>query len=353
MKLYQIDETIDNENTAGSKAIEDIKNIAEGMGFEKVNVRKGNSENSILEKCFRQINYIGEWKNVFQQVCDNSIVLLQHPFRSRQLNRDRVLNKLKKKKNIKFVSIIHDVEALRKIFDNSFYRKEFITMLEIADVLIVHNNNMAKYFREIGVPDNKIVVLTIFDYLQKGKIDSEPKFSKKINIAGNLDVNKSPYISELTKLKNVSVQLYGPNYDRKMEQCSHISYGGSFPPDKVPQMLKEGFGLVWDGNSIDGCRGATGEYLRYNNPHKLSLYLSSGLPVIIWKEAAEAEFVIKNQVGIAVNSLEELTDIFQKLTQQEYERMVYHVKLISNKLRNGQFTRNALIKALNILHAEN
>ena len=40
--------------------------------------------------------------------------------------------------------------------------------------------------------------------------------------------------------------------------------------------------------------------------HKLSLYLAVGLPVIIWEKAAEAEFVLKENVGVTVKSLYEL-----------------------------------------------
>ena len=50
--------------------------------------------------------------------------------------------------------------------------------------------------------------------------------------------------------------------------------------------MEGSFGLVWDGISVETCAGVYGEYLKVNNPHKTSLYLASGIPVIIWKEAA-------------------------------------------------------------------
>ena len=34
---------------------------------------------------------------------------------------------------------------------------------------------------------------------------------------------------------------------------------------------------MWDGPSPDTCAGVYGAYLRYNNPHKTSLYLAAGL----------------------------------------------------------------------------
>ena len=60
--------------------------------------------------------------------------------------------------------------------------------------------------------------------------------------------------------------------------------------------------------SSETCKGSFGEYLRINNPHKTSLYLASGIPVIIWSKAALAEFIEKNKCGITVDSLYEIAD---------------------------------------------
>ena len=56
---------------------------------------------------------------------------------------------------------------------------------------------------------------------------------------------------------------------------------GSFLPDELPSALEGSFGLVWDGDSSKTCSGVFGEYLRYNNSHKASLYLASGFPIIV------------------------------------------------------------------------
>ena len=36
---------------------------------------------------------------------------------------------------------------------------------------------------------------------------------------------------------------------------------------------KDYLGLVWDGDSCSSCSGVCGEYLKINNPHKISFYL--------------------------------------------------------------------------------
>lgn len=131
-----------------------------------------------------------------------------------------------------------------------------------------------------------------------------------------------------------------------MKNIENIHYQGSLPVNEIPKYLDRGFGLVWDGNSINGCCGQAGEYLRYNNPHKLSLYLSSGIPVIIWEKAAEAEFVRNNNLGILVDKLDELENILGQLDKEKYEEMCNSVKKIAERLKKGYYGEHALLKAL-------
>ena len=69
---------------------------------------------------------------------------------------------IKRKKHVKFISLIHDVEELRAFRYNDYYKGEFEFMLRIADVLIVHNAVMKQFFIERGVSEEKIVTLEIF-----------------------------------------------------------------------------------------------------------------------------------------------------------------------------------------------
>ena len=144
-------------------------------------------------------------------------------------------------------------------------------------------------------------------------------------------------------------ELFGPNFDESINKSQNIHYNGSLPADEVPNALTTGFGLIWDGLTTETCSGDFGEYLKYNNPHKLSLYLSSGLPVIIWAKAAEAEFVKKYNLGFAVNSLNEIPAIFNTLTEDKYCNMANNVKDIASKLTSGYFTKKAITRAINKL----
>ncbi len=99
--------------------------------------------------------------------------------------------------------------------------------------------------------------------------------------------------------------------------------------------VEGGWGLVWDGTSIDTCEGELGDYLRLIASHKLSLYLAMGIPVIVWKESAEAEFVTREGLGIAVSSLKELPDRISAISDDEYGRMLDRCRAQGEILRQG------------------
>ena len=342
MKKYQIVELSTEHNHAGSKAVQDVFDVAKKLGYEAEVIRTATSIDSLWGKIRRQALFFIDWFKIYFSITPNSLVLIQTPYHHKQLIRNWVLSKLKRDKKVKFISLVHDVEELRKSLYNNYYKNEFNFMLSIADSIIVHNDTMKAFFIKKGIPENKLVSLKIFDYLMDKEATSKNViFERAISIAGNLDINKSAYIAQLGKL-GIIVHLYGLNFSHSLEQYEDIQYHGSFPTSEIPNQLNSGFGLVWDGNSIDTCSGDFGEYLQYNNPHKLSLYLASGIPVVIWDKAAEADFVRKHNLGICVSSLSELKDKLEQISEKNYQEMIKNVANISTLLRYGEHTKNSI-----------
>ena len=124
-----------------------------------------------------------------------------------------------------------------------------------------------------------------------------------------------------------------------------ISFAG-LPADvrMNPVLLKPtshtGSQVIMLGRPVGRMR--VGEYLRYNASHKLSLYLASGMPVIVWQESGVAAFVNKNHLGLTVNSLEELPERIGKLTENEKALISEGVGIMSEKIRHGEMLRNCL-----------
>ena len=136
-------------------------------------------------------------------------------------------------------------------------------------------------------------------------------------------------------------ELYGVNYEENHQKLN-VHYHGSFMPDELPFHLIGGFGLVWDGTAVDSCNGATGEYLKLNNPHKASLYTAAGLPIIIWSKAALADLVEKEKIGFSVNSLTDIPEKLRGLSDEEYDQFKKNLENLSEKVRTGYFFRKAL-----------
>ena len=152
-----------------------------------------------------------------------------------------------------------------------------------------------------------------------------------------------------------NLKLYGIGFDaskRKVsEEASVIHYQGAFPSDQIAYKIEADFGLVWDGISTEACSGDLGEYLKYNNPHKTSLYLLCGLPVIVWDKAAIASFIVENNLGIGVANLKDLNGILENLTEEDYKIMKSNVQKVQEKVMNGTFVEEAVKKSLEVLKA--
>ena len=248
------------------------------------------------------------------------------------------------KRRLAVTLILHDVDSLRYPARAARLLPVERRLYSLAQRVIVHNEAMkAALTASHGIPAEKMTVLGIFDYLLTGTpAGADEEYTRTVSVAGNLSPDKSGYLYGLGDLaQSVPVNLYGGGFD-DVRAADTLHYMGSFPPDELPARLRGNFGLVWDGNAVDTCGGDTGAYLRINNPHKTSLYLAAGFPVIIWSGAALAPFVTENGVGLAVDSLEELPRLLADLTAEDYARLRKQAQAFGARLRQGDFIRRAL-----------
>ena len=340
---YQIVETMGNTVDASNKARGDVSNIAESLGFKSLYVRVPGFSKKILPKIISKAFFLFHLILVCIKLEKGSILLTQVPCINCAVISQYLLKKVCGLKKIRTVAFVHDVNEIRnpsKKMANESFKKLLLNM----EIIVAHNESMIDYLCDWGIKREKIINLQIFDYILRYDGAVTPEFEKSIAVAGNLANDKSTYIDSLIELKNIRVNLYGPNYkDKGMNE--NIVYHGVFKSDELPQVLNSGFGLVWDGTSVETCEGAYGQYLKYNNPHKLSLYIAAGIPVVIWKDAAEAYFVKENHLGILVDSLFDLNEQFEKLTKEMYEEYCESVSIVRSRLIKGYYARNALERA--------
>ena len=341
------------KKTAWGKAREDVDSILASMGMtpiEVVNHEKERNQTSFVNKLKWHYIISQNWEKELTRLKSDDVLLIQFPILEHSLLLYRVIRKIKER-GVKIVLIVHDLETIRfsllktqSKMANLRVNYEETKILREASKVILHNSKMVKYVEGFGIPKDKTVELTIFDYLYDGVIKNQnDDDTKDVVIAGNLSRDKAGYTYALPE--GITYQLYGIKYEGVEEE--YVVYHGSFPPNELPGIISGGFGLVWDGPSAQTCEGVYGEYMKINNPHKASLYLTAGLPIIIWKEAALADFVKDNNVGICVRSLSEIKEVISSLSSDEYEEMAQNARLISMKLRSGYYTKQAVMRTIN------
>lgn len=340
--IYIFREKSDGEsNTAGNKARKDCETILSEYGDSYMEWSILNRKSMFLKMPFQFIS-------TFINVKKEDIVVLQYPYYTSNIQIQKIMLKalkLLKKKGVKFITLIHDVENIRNLVKLDFNFE--VDFLSLSDVLISHNSKMTEWLVESGIK-SEIINLDAFDYLIDNKKIQKNEIHKKIVFAGNLDERKSGFIYKLKDLE-LPIELYGPNFINNNLLAKEVNYKGIYSPEELTNEIKDGFGLIWDGDSVEKCTGKTGNYLRYNNPHKMSLYIACGIPVIVWSECAIAKFVEKNNIGITVKSLHEIKDKLNSLNDEDYNKLMENVCIVRSKVINGEYLKEAMKKALNKL----
>lgn len=337
--------------TAGVKAREDIENIVTMNGYTPIEVRVGHynrKECGLIKKVIIHKSIMKEWKRKTDHLKEEDELLIQFPVLNHSLFLYQAI-KMLRKRNVKITLLIHDLDTFRVALREDYTLKNRLrlkfeeqSLLDLGNKIIVHNKSMMFKLIQMGYSQYNMSVLGIFDYLipnyeEKYKWNGFSK-NKPIIIAGALRYHKAKYIYDLPE--NIKFNLYGIGY--KSQNKSNINYFGAFQPDVLPFILSGSFGLVWDGESRFTCNGIYGKYLTINNPHKTSLYLASGIPVIIWENAALAEFVEKNRCGITIKSLDDIENKLSLMSEKEYQMLKVNAEFIGKRLRSGYYTTCAL-----------
>jgi len=344
LNRFYISRNFKFSKNAASKPKMDCEIVLSKMGFTNLGFKQSNHPSSVAGAI---ISFFGITKGLLL-LPFSSTLCMQYPL-SKFFNYKIAVSKLKR---CKIILIVHDVKTL--MGKNKNVKKE-MKRFNQADVLVLHNEVMMNWFAENGCK-GKMVPLFLFDYLlaHDQELPETPKEPEgEVVFAGGLGMEKSAFLYEVDELeqKAFKLKLYGNGYQKeKVRANSVLDYQGVFAPDEVLDKMKGNFGLVWNGNALKECDGAFGKYIQYNNPHKTSLYLLAGLPVIVWDKAAVAKLIEEEQVGFAISSLDELSERLDNIDEETYSRMVSNVDAIRHKITNGHFLQAAVGNALNQLN---
>ena len=346
MKYYLKEEFLHDNNVknAGNKARNDVEEIVKREGYQALVLSVGNwYEMSTLKA---QLHKSKAFDQALNELKQGDELLIQFPMLHHSFFTTHHVKKAQKK-GVKVHFIIHDLEVLRYANLDTVPLKHKIRvqiqesgLLDAADGIIAHNPIMKSVLVDKGIDADKIVSLGIFDYLIPDfQENNELSKNQPIIVAGNLAQEKAGYLYSLPA--EPAYNLYGVGFDES-RALANETYFGSFLPDELPAALEGGFGLVWDGDSAETCSGVFGEYLRYNNSHKASLYLATGFPLVVWKKSALSSFVLEKGCGIAVESLHDLKETIDNLSDADYQDLVDNAKRVGQEIREGHYLKTAL-----------
>ena len=244
-------------------------------------------------------------------------------------------------RGLKKIIFAHDVPPL--MFENSLGGLgRYISLFNQADLIIVSSKEMADFLRSKGLTVRKIVIQEMWDLPVSVDQTITPQFQKKINFAANVSSIDRPFVR-------------GWNYDKvelsvtaKREDCGwakgkNIGFLGWFNHDEllVDALRKNGgFGLLWHDSPW------WTEYMKLNASYKLATYLASGIPLIVNNSKAEKNLILRKNIGIAVDSLDDAVDKVEHMTEEQYRQMVSNVDVFGNLIREGFFTKKLLVDAV-------
>lgn len=322
---------------AGAKAPADIRRVCLDLGFKSVDLPVVPVARFDRRNLKRYL--LGPLKLLWliARARSTDIVLVQHPIVGRL--EKRLISRLRGRCGT--IALVHDLDIIR---NQENLKYDDLIFLSHFDVIISQNDKMLKYVAD-KIPSVRNVSIDLFDYLTTR--DSQVIWSaapERLYIIGNLNAYKAGYLYAIQGV-NLSIWVYGPNCEMQKLPAG-VEWKGVLDMHNPAFGIVDGFGVVWDGLSADGLEGVWGRYLVYNTPHKLSMYMMLGMPVIVPSESAVASFVVNSGIGFAVGSLHEVDDLIASLGPSAWDRLRQNVLAARRGIMAGAYTRQALRHAL-------
>lgn len=327
--------------SAGNKAKTDIEAVMAGMGMRNAGLPRTAYANKAAHFA---MTLAGVLKSPFS-LRRGDVLVLQYPLKKYYA----AVCRMARFRGAKVVTVIHDLGSFRR---KALTPGQEVARLSHSDCLVAHNGSMKAYLEQAGCR-MPIVTLDIFDYLSAARPEVNTLHSAPYTIvyAGALNRRKNAFLYEWGGcISTYRVRVYGNGFEPACaEGADRFDAPGYVESDGLIATVRGDFGLVWDGGSLDACTGPWGEYLKINTPHKTSLYLRCGLPLIIWSGAAMARFVSDNGIGLCVDSLRRLDDVLAAVTPEDYRRMADNVAIVSRRIASGHYIKTALEEAFEII----
>lgn len=315
------------------KAQNRVAEVARTMGYKELGIYSYDMNSDSPEMLHSRID------GIFASVGYGDIVIFQYPAWNGTGFDEIFVRRLKNYKGLKLIFFVHDIPSL--MFENNRYLLgRQIEILNLAEVVILPSQAMAEFLVSHGMTVKKIVIQKMWDFPIPVDGTIRPEFRKVINFAGNPESWKFGFVKEW---KYDQVELRVTAQEDEWANGRNVSFLGWFNNDifLVNALRKSGgFGLVWTDNDY------WSEYMMLNANYKISAYLAAGIPVIVNNRIAERETILRKNLGVAVDSLDEAVSKVENMNKAQYNKMADNVAAFSGLIRENYFAKKLLTDAM-------
>ncbi|RYZ00744.1 MAG: hypothetical protein EOO11_00535 [Chitinophagaceae bacterium] len=307
----------------------DIESILLEHGYRAI--RFGDHHNFSAAAKLRRL---GQLVHLVGSLPRGSEIVLQWPLYAR-MHRLLLQGLRRFRRDVRFICYVTDINGL-KDGDRGLLQQE-LSGFRMFERFVVHNDSMRAWLQQ-QLPPVRISTIEFFDFRAQPSACDRVK-STELVFAGNL--SKSGFLQELPQYPGLSFHLFGER-SPLLPGAPNCIFHGAHEPATLAGLLPGSFGLVWDGDSSTGLEGPLGDYARYISPHKLSLYIVAGLPIICQEESAAAALVAKYGIGFAVPSLANIGARIAGLTDVKYAAMRERMRPLAARIAAGRCLMDAL-----------
>lgn len=307
--------------------------IARKLGYKELGIYYYDVNSDSSQALFSRLD------GIMSSIGNGDVVIFQYPTWNNISFDEAFMKRLNHYIGLKKVIFVHDMSSL--MFESDRYLLERqIAFLNQAELVILSSQKMADFLYSKGLKVKKVAIQRMWDFPVSIDLTIIPKFEKIINFAGNPDSWKFDFVKSWD-YDTVELKVTADKGEWANER--NVRLLGWFNDDAcLVNVLRKsgGFGLVWTNNAYFY------EYMKINCNYKISAYLAAGIPVIVNNTIAERETIVRNNIGLAVDSLDEAVRRVENMNEMQYNEMVANVSAFSNLIRDGYFTKKILIDAV-------
>lgn len=311
--------------SAASIAMRNVATIAKEFGATEMNFYKYDVNYDSDKELSARLD------GILAPMWHGDVIILQLPTWNDIKYENTFVNKIRGYSNSKIVMFVHDIIPLMMNLGEDYLLK-CVELYNKADVLILPSREMHELLKTKGLTVEKVLYQEIWDYpMQLEHVG--PTFERTLHFPGHSD--RYPFIKEW-KGESI-IELYG---SPKFTDSPKFKFNPLIKSNlMIYKILRRGFGLLWAGEEQM-------EYCKLNQPFKLGTFLAAGLPIIVQRGMHVSQFVVENEIGFAVDTLEEADCIVQEMTEQEYLKLSERVEKYQFLVTSGCYTRKLINDAI-------